>query len=222
MFCPLCKAEYREGFTRCADCDVDLAPSLPSSAAGAPEEDLVLVWKGTDAAFFGQLVHSLDGAGITCHARRRQLYTPEEYFAGPGIGSEFELRVFEHDASAARRILEGEFDWQAAYAEAGREEQPADEAELISEVLPEPDGVPNEEDVLEWEAEGATEEAWAGEDSAHAKFIRNALRENKVGYRTVIEQAGHERILVRGEDAPRAREIIREVFEGVPPEEGEE
>lgn len=28
MFCPKCKAEYREGFSRCADCDVDLIPKL--------------------------------------------------------------------------------------------------------------------------------------------------------------------------------------------------
>jgi|SRR5277367_2441717 len=28
MFCPNCKAEYREGFTRCSDCDVDLAELL--------------------------------------------------------------------------------------------------------------------------------------------------------------------------------------------------
>jgi hypothetical protein len=28
MFCPKCKAEYREGFSRCADCDVDLVPEL--------------------------------------------------------------------------------------------------------------------------------------------------------------------------------------------------
>ncbi len=29
MFCPQCKTEYREGFTRCADCDIDLVDSLP-------------------------------------------------------------------------------------------------------------------------------------------------------------------------------------------------
>jgi len=140
---------------------------------------------------------------------------------GAALGAEFELRVFEHDASAARRILEGELDRQATYAEAGVGEQPADEAELISEVLPEPYGTPNDEDILEWDAQGTDTEAWSGEDSAHAKFIRDALRENEVGYRTVIEPTGHERILVRADNAPRAREIIREVFEGVPPEEAE-
>ena len=28
MFCPKCKAEYREAFSRCADCDIDLVPEL--------------------------------------------------------------------------------------------------------------------------------------------------------------------------------------------------
>ena len=29
MFCPVCKCEYRAGFTHCPDCDVDLVDSLP-------------------------------------------------------------------------------------------------------------------------------------------------------------------------------------------------
>ena len=29
MFCPECKAEYRPGFTRCTDCDLDLVEELP-------------------------------------------------------------------------------------------------------------------------------------------------------------------------------------------------
>src|SRR5262245_29857016 len=29
MFCPQCKAEYRVGFTRCSDCDVELVDHLP-------------------------------------------------------------------------------------------------------------------------------------------------------------------------------------------------
>ena len=30
MFCPKCKAEYREGFTMCADCKILLVYELPS------------------------------------------------------------------------------------------------------------------------------------------------------------------------------------------------
>ncbi|MFC1820415.1 putative signal transducing protein [Thermodesulfobacteriota bacterium] len=29
MFCPKCKAEYREGFFKCADCKINLVPELP-------------------------------------------------------------------------------------------------------------------------------------------------------------------------------------------------
>src|ERR1700682_3823989 len=29
MFCPECRAEYRPGFTRCSDCDVDLVHEIP-------------------------------------------------------------------------------------------------------------------------------------------------------------------------------------------------
>ncbi len=42
MFCPKCKAEYREGFTRCAYCDVDLIPDLRSESE-THEEYLNLV-----------------------------------------------------------------------------------------------------------------------------------------------------------------------------------
>ena len=36
MFCPKCKAEYREGFSRCADCDIDLVPELSPEPETSP------------------------------------------------------------------------------------------------------------------------------------------------------------------------------------------
>lgn len=32
MYCPVCRAEFREGFYRCVKCDVDLVESQPSAA----------------------------------------------------------------------------------------------------------------------------------------------------------------------------------------------
>src|ERR1700690_1911029 len=29
MFCPKCRSEYRSGFTRCSDCEIDLVHDLP-------------------------------------------------------------------------------------------------------------------------------------------------------------------------------------------------
>jgi hypothetical protein len=34
MFCPVCKYEFRRGFTHCNQCDVDLVDALP------PEEEV--------------------------------------------------------------------------------------------------------------------------------------------------------------------------------------
>src|ERR1700688_1634238 len=65
MICPDCKSEYRQGFTRCADCDVELVEVLPgslvplgaaSAAAGASDEDpFCEFWKGEDARVRGEL-----------------------------------------------------------------------------------------------------------------------------------------------------------------------
>ena len=38
MFCPKCGSEYRLGFTRCSDCDVDLVDHLPPPP---PEEKYI-------------------------------------------------------------------------------------------------------------------------------------------------------------------------------------
>ena len=35
MFCPECRTEYRPGFKRCPDCEVDLVSELPLSPPGA-------------------------------------------------------------------------------------------------------------------------------------------------------------------------------------------
>jgi hypothetical protein len=33
VFCPECRSEYREGFTKCADCGVELVPECPIDEA---------------------------------------------------------------------------------------------------------------------------------------------------------------------------------------------
>jgi len=39
MYCPNCKAEYRQGFTECADCGVPLVYELPREEPFAPVQD---------------------------------------------------------------------------------------------------------------------------------------------------------------------------------------
>jgi hypothetical protein len=42
MFCPKCKAEFREGFTSCADCNVNLVEDLPEFEEESIEEPFVI------------------------------------------------------------------------------------------------------------------------------------------------------------------------------------
>lgn len=70
MICPNCHAEYVQGFTRCADCDVPLVPQYPPSSSGAavpgdPDEDpFCSFWRGEDARLLAELCTVLDEAGI--------------------------------------------------------------------------------------------------------------------------------------------------------------
>jgi len=65
MFCPNCQSEYREGFTRCADCDVDLIAALPEAGADErPQIELVKIYEGGDPATIPVLESLLDDAGI--------------------------------------------------------------------------------------------------------------------------------------------------------------
>jgi hypothetical protein len=68
MICPKCKAEYREGFTECADCEVELVSSLAKAYLGEPEESREgsgvcdqLLWSGTDVDFYLSLITALEG-----------------------------------------------------------------------------------------------------------------------------------------------------------------
>lgn len=79
MFCPECKAEYRQGFTHCADCDVELVAQLPNAGIVAlkndagdeagegvenPEDPFCQFWRGEDARILGELCDVLAEAAI--------------------------------------------------------------------------------------------------------------------------------------------------------------
>jgi hypothetical protein len=84
MICPRCRAEYRRGFTECADCGVALvepAELLEGSAVnrenaaapGDPTEDpFCSFWKGTDLRVCTEICTVLDEAGIPHKTIRRQ------------------------------------------------------------------------------------------------------------------------------------------------------
>ncbi len=74
MICPECRAEYREGFARCADCGLELVQALPGALVAAvrgaddpandEEDPFCEFWRGDDARLQGELCQVLGEAGI--------------------------------------------------------------------------------------------------------------------------------------------------------------
>jgi len=72
MFCPQCKAEYRPGFVRCADCDVELVdylPQDPASTETTEDSDYVPVRGVQGALEEGQICSFLEANGIPTQVR---------------------------------------------------------------------------------------------------------------------------------------------------------
>jgi hypothetical protein len=60
MFCPLCKSEYRQGFSTCSDCHIPLVATREE--AEAVEVDRL--WTGDDRKQFGGILDALLDARI--------------------------------------------------------------------------------------------------------------------------------------------------------------
>jgi uncharacterized Zn ribbon protein len=62
MICPKCRNEYRPGFTRCSDCNVDLVDQVEEIAdeSNTAEDDLVSVLETQDSLFLNKLVTKLE------------------------------------------------------------------------------------------------------------------------------------------------------------------
>jgi hypothetical protein len=240
MFCPQCKAEYRPGFTRCADCDVELVAELPKHAiemrqageageyrvAGGPgdpnEDPFCSFWKGDDPRVHAELCSVLDEAGIPHNTvfRRDHLFNLRNY-ALYEVGVPFSM--YER----AENVVDQAYG-TGDVADAGAQEvqllperpytalrklpetlTPADQAEI-----PAP---PSEGQGADWYPEDATIKVWETATGEPNDFLVAALHENDIRCRT--DRNGRQvGIYVLPEDESRAREIVREVVEGTPPE----
>jgi hypothetical protein len=64
MYCPLCKAEYRDGFHQCSDCLAILVSKEEALAT-----NVALLWKGTSNHKFDDIVAALREANIPNYSR---------------------------------------------------------------------------------------------------------------------------------------------------------
>jgi hypothetical protein len=149
MFCPECQAEYRRGFTRCADCDVDLVGTLEEAVRHGHAQEVQetqepkeaketgskngLLWKGTDADFYLSLLTALDTFGIERMGRAVNPAFYEKLSDSLEIGfekPEFGVWVTEATASLGRWILNSKLESETEEKEflaSGKCEGPTEE-----------------------------------------------------------------------------------------------
>jgi hypothetical protein len=103
MICPQCRAEYRSGIERCADCGVALVATLPAEEHDAPE--LVPVFELHDPADLLAVESALDGAGIPFELDDESA-VPGASLAGlDPVGRVASVLVPRQHAEEARRLL---------------------------------------------------------------------------------------------------------------------
>jgi hypothetical protein len=164
----------------------------------------VVLWAGENPAMHEALLEELDLAGL---AYADKPLGEEEVAADPlPIDSKprfgFEVAVHHSDLRAARQILE----------------KLLGEGDLADVELPAEDAAPQEQpqQTAAFE-EQPTVSVWAGDDPRIIEFLTAAIRENEIPVR--IENDGMlTMVYVPPSHEARAREIVREITEGVPPE----
>jgi hypothetical protein len=129
MICPQCRAEYRQGFTRCVDCDIDLVNEPPAAACGLgasgdrgaqgenSDDPFCFFWRGDDPRIHAELCELLNEEGIPHKTIRR-----EDHLFNLNSKSGFQIGIpFSQFDKAEAAIKE-------AY---GTEEEPEDADRLL-------------------------------------------------------------------------------------------
>lgn len=247
LYCPQCGAEYRDGYSSCSDCHVLLTregPAQPNTVANAStpnpgdsaEGPYAHFWGGDDLRLHAELCSLLDEVEIrhiTIRKEDRLFRVTTQPF--------FELAVPISQMEKAESVIRDAFGEmpQLPDADAGTDGEakkpPGEESDFVHtwarkgllpallEKLREP--LPRETensskpgfDPDDWFPEDATVEVWSGPDATLAEMISASLRENDIHSRT-DELKDSLLVNVQPQDEARAREIVREIVEGTPPE----
>ena len=214
MICPECRAEYRQGFHRCADCDVELVDALPTAAAQPGEfyGDLVTIWAGDDQSRCLAQCLQLREAGL-------RYYVSQEikFRIGTRVIWRYVLGVPSDVAEAAKALLE----LPDTVAEESSDTTEEDENQALLEY---PDGPMTAADQARirnaynsyldpWYPEDATIEIWQRPADDHSNMVEKSLQANCIRAREDEQQDGSRKYFVMPEDADAAREIVRQILE---------
>ncbi|HVS74122.1 MAG TPA: hypothetical protein VHE23_01760 [Candidatus Acidoferrales bacterium] len=247
MFCPVCHAEYRQGTFVCADCNVALEPALPHVPGESEDDPFCAFWEGDDPRLHAELCALLEDEGIHYKTVQRgdhlfnivsqpafQIGVPFSLFEraeaavkeafGSDPAEQDSLRLLSTGKNLAEETATVSTSLNKTSFQRGISSQPSTEqddsggepsaggayaaGEASSRSGWDPD---------DWYSEDATVEVWKGDSPAFADLLSASLRENRIHCRA-DELSGEHLLYVLPPDEPAAREILREITEGVPPE----
>jgi hypothetical protein len=166
---------------------------------------LVLLWAGENPATHAALLEELQAAEIPYSDKTigddevAPTADPLPIDWKPRFG--FEVAVLSTDLAAAKGVLEKLLD-----------EEPAD-----LEIPAQDEAVAAEPPLVVATEMHPAVEIWNGNDDRIAQFLTAAMQENEIPIH--LENPGEQtRIFVSAANEKRAREIVREIVEGTPPE----
>jgi hypothetical protein len=229
MYCPVCGAEYRPGFTVCSDCQValvtdPLAASMPNQSIenASGDQPFTLVWSGNDSRIHAEICESLDAQKIPART-----LGSEDHLFNLSTRPAFEVYVPTQLVNSAREAIK--------QVDALEESAAPSESDILE--LPAEDDAPDETAYEEEKDEragritrdpqDATVEVWSGQNRELAAMIASSLRENDILSRSdpdlaepqdASDELRDTRLLVFPEDETRAKEIVREIVDAAPPE----
>lgn len=208
MFCPTCKAEYRDGFTRCAECGVALVGQLtdsePDSQPGPVGEPPVILWSGQDPVAFSVVISTLDAANIPYREYQSGDYTASlshPLTLGFYGFHHWEVRVFARDLEVARTVVGAALRPLSLVHSESHDEERGDAPNTTPNPAPDPR-----------RKTAVQAEIWSGTDLALLQLFRSALLENFVPCWELSASNGDVRLFVSADDLPRAREIIQKAL----------
>lgn len=205
MFCPECRASYRDGFTHCPDCDVDLVDSLP--APGSEWDPL----SGDLTTVYTTEIES-DCVGVCEDFRKAKipfkvLQHAEQFHKE--VDTHFAIEVPPRFREQAEELIKKR---QMDFSD-------TEEDQRIMELPVEDDSESDEntdDSGVRWRKKDATVELWAGNWKEGGEMIASSLTENGIRFCTSDGEDSSCNLFVRPQDESRAREIVREITKAEP------
>jgi hypothetical protein len=209
MVCPACNTEFPRGTVFCGRCHTTLVADIVEAdemvEKAYPGSALVQLWRGEDAALHTSILEALAEANIPFYEQplgsgpsARPIDALLDH-AHPRFG--FEVAVLASNLAEAEAILErllneGPVDMALKANDAADQARPKQRSAAMGMAI---------------------SEVWSGEDENLAGFLGAALKENGIPVR--VERHGQKTaVYAAPRDEGRAREIVREIVDGAPPE----